>query len=455
MSNRFAADVKFVGLSEDGEYLFVTTPEGAEYRLRITPMVRAAVRLDRPAMEHHKADADGTLPPREIQARIRAGMTATEISEKAGVPLEQIQRYERPVLAERSFVAERAKATPIQQDADSPNLGEIVTDRLAARGVNILDLTWDAYKSDGHGWIVAVTFTQDLEARTARWTFRQSTHTLSAIDAESRALSETQIVDQPIPTRHLSAVRDAVFDFEAIPSHSPASAIHETEDLVDKLNQIRGTRSLLDDSSRPSQVAVAPVPNNIVQLSPQSAISQTDGLPTSAPTPASTRTSDGGPQLAPPSTKQAPRQATPPTDVRSPHESQDVLFDDPSGARVADTRPPHTGLVPVITGQLPQASQGADSPAATTHPGPHFEPPVIQASESSALARLRGRGHRPSATQPRSARNSDKVPTSGTAQQSSTENLSTANELTGKKAKGKTRSPMPTWDEIMFGAKPE
>ncbi len=132
MSNRFAGDLKFVGLSQDGEHLIVVAPSGDEFRLRVTPMVRAAVRLDRSAMEAAKADHEGTLPPREIQTQIRAGRTAQEISDSAHVPLELVQRYEGPVLAERAYMAEQAQKTTLSAEPGSPTLGEITIDRLAA-----------------------------------------------------------------------------------------------------------------------------------------------------------------------------------------------------------------------------------------------------------------------------------------------------------------------------------
>ena len=44
------------------------------------------------------------LSPREIQAHIRSGMSAQDVAGLTGAPLEYIQRFEGPVIAEREFV---------------------------------------------------------------------------------------------------------------------------------------------------------------------------------------------------------------------------------------------------------------------------------------------------------------------------------------------------------------
>jgi hypothetical protein len=493
MSNRFTADLKFVGLSEDGEHLIVEGPQGSAFRLRVTPMVRAAVRLDRPAMEHHKAEIDGSLPPREIQARIRSGMSAHEISQKTGVSLEHIARYEGPILAEREFIAERARTSPIASEPDSPTLGEIVTDRLATRGVNILDLEWDAFKSDGHGWLVSVSYIQDQEVLTAKWAFKQSSRTLNALDSEARSLSETQISDQPIPPRHLSAVRNAVFDFEAMPvtgstpavsaSPSAGSPTRETEELVDRLNRMRGTRHTSGESQGSRSASVSPVPNNVFQFSSTSSESSPQAGPSvegsastgasvgsagSARTPSAESSSDPvGRSGYGPTSGFGSSSHSAPTAI-SAHEPRDLVFDAP-----IDTRPPHTGLVPIISPRSPET--GLHTAVSPAHPGPQFERPEYTNTETSAIARLMGRKNKaagpatgalrtgtvpsvPAGSTPTGAVPTGVNPTTGehrTTVDPRQEGAGDHDRQGGKKSKGRQRSPMPSWDEIMFGSKPE
>jgi hypothetical protein len=61
------------------------------------------------------------VSPREIQALIRAGLSAAEVSRVSGATPEDVERYEAPVVAEREFVLNSALATPTALDVhDTP-----------------------------------------------------------------------------------------------------------------------------------------------------------------------------------------------------------------------------------------------------------------------------------------------------------------------------------------------
>lgn len=438
MSKPIAEDLKFVGLSEDNEYLIVTSPSGDHFRLRVTPMIRAAVRLDRSAMEAAKAEHEGTLPPREIQSLVRSGMTAQEISEKAHVPIELVQRYEGPVLAERQYVATNAQRVALSVETGAPTLGHIVLDRLAARGVNTLDLAWDAYKSAGHGWIVSVTFDLDNDIRVARWSYKASARSVQAIDEDAKWLSETQISDEPIPRRHLAAVQNAVFDFEAV-EPTPAtgsfsqlsSSQNETEALLDKLNTLRGTRQTMASiSSAPSTSDGDSSPSQVYSLrgdSRSSDVVYDQSANTGQHPVVQVDTPSSKPSTA--EFSQAARFAVPSArssdDAKSATSPSDALYESPEEATISR----HSTLRPNETAQV--------------HPGneqwaPHA--PMTSALSALSAAHL---AQEPSGAAPDSrdlfGEEVDKKQVNQAA----------------KKGKPKGRSPMPTWDEIMFGSKHE
>lgn len=254
------SELRLVGLHDDGEHVVLEAADGQRFRLPIDDALRAAVRRDRPQLEQVRAELTGVVPPREIQARIRAGATAEDLAESAGIPVEMVRRYEGPVLAEREFVAAQAQASRIGRDAGAPVLGDLVTDRLATRGVGSASIRWDAFRSGSAPWTVEVTFEVADATRSARWTYEASTRTLRAVDDEARWLSETEIVDEPIPRRHLAAVRGGVFDVEAADAVRPLLASvdvpaepehvedpHEaTHALLDDLEGRRGVRQQVD-----------------------------------------------------------------------------------------------------------------------------------------------------------------------------------------------------------------
>jgi len=243
------ADLELIGLHEDGEHLVLAAADGQRYKLHIDEPLRAAVRRDRPQLEQIRAEQAGTPSPREIQARVRAGQSAEQIAQESGLAVEHVRRFEGPVLAEREFVAEQARGTRVGRDPGAPVLGDLVVDRLAARGVDPESVAWDAFRETGGGWTVVARFPVEDNAREARWSYDASARAVHAEEDEARWLSETEIADGPVPRRHLSAVRDLVYDVDAdarsvlAAVDSPAGGEH-AEDPVDDL---RATTDLLDD----------------------------------------------------------------------------------------------------------------------------------------------------------------------------------------------------------------
>ncbi|WP_225754578.1 septation protein SepH [Actinotalea sp. Marseille-Q4924] len=254
-------ELTLVGLHEDGEHVLLESPDGRRFRLPIDDALRAAVRRDRAQLEQARAELSGSLPPREIQARIRAGARAEDVAADAGMPVELVRRYEGPVLAEREFVVGQARATRIGHDPGAPVLGDLVTDRLATRGVGAADLAWDAFRPSNGRWTVEVSFSVGGSPRSACWTFDGSARTVRAEDDEARWLSETDLGDAPIPRRHLAAVRasgevdvDAALrpllasvDLSpAAPEPEPEDPMHATAALLDDLTDRRGVRQQVE-----------------------------------------------------------------------------------------------------------------------------------------------------------------------------------------------------------------
>ena len=126
------SELTLVGLHDDGEHVVLEGPDGQRFRVRIDEALRATVRRDRPQLAQVRAELAASVPPREIQARIRAGASAEEVAEQSGMPVEIIRRYDGPVLAEREYIAEQAQATRIGHETGAPLLGDLVTDRRGA-----------------------------------------------------------------------------------------------------------------------------------------------------------------------------------------------------------------------------------------------------------------------------------------------------------------------------------
>jgi hypothetical protein len=257
-------DLRLVGVHDDGEHLVLSTPDGHKYLLLVDDPLRAAIRLDRARLSQLQIEGENRLRPRDIQARIRAGQTAEEIAESAGVPVELVRRFEGPVLAEREFVVRQAQAVRVRHaKGGSTTLGEIVTERLAARDVEDDAQTWDAWRDDDGVWMVSLSFEAGGRRRQARWSYDAQLRHVTPQDDESRWLTEDEPHDPG--TRHprlttvggttarrdglgdMSPGRDRVYDIEADPGARPAVMGNATVDLLDSLRERRGRRQRVAD----------------------------------------------------------------------------------------------------------------------------------------------------------------------------------------------------------------
>ena len=206
------AELELKGLHADGEHLVLLGPDGHRHRLVIDDALRAAVRHDRPRLEQARMPSD--LRPREIQSRLRAGERPEDIAADAGVPVENVRRYESPIAAEQAWIAHQARTMTLGRDHDSPMLGDLVVDRLAGRGVEPQGLDWTAVRRAGEGWEVVLRFRAGDRDRTARWSVDVPNRVLRALDDEGRWLSETEL-RAPDGRHHLASVHGSrVYDVE-------------------------------------------------------------------------------------------------------------------------------------------------------------------------------------------------------------------------------------------------
>jgi hypothetical protein len=250
-------DLQLVGVHDDGEHLVLVAADGQRYRVPIDEPLRAAVRRDRARLGQLQIEIEGGLRPRDIQARIRAGESAEEVAESAGLPLEHVRRYEGPVLAEREHVADLARRLPARQVRSRPPFGDLVAERLTARGVDASASVWDAWRREGSTWTVQLSFTAGGRERRAQWAYDVQRSHLEPLDDEARWLSADASENGPLPGRRLTAVSERVYDVEADGGVRPAVAAADdptaepvthgaggarTLDLLDALRGRRGRR---------------------------------------------------------------------------------------------------------------------------------------------------------------------------------------------------------------------
>lgn len=208
-------ELQLDGIHDDGDHLVMTDSDGERYSLRIDEALRAAVRRDRPALGMIQAAQHAPLRPREIQAMLRAGRDAEEIARIADVDVEHVRRYEGPVLAEREYVAERARAFHVGRGG-GPTLGQLASQRLRARQADP-EGRWDAWRNPDGSWTIELAFSAGGRAREAHWNVDVPRQAVTADDDEARWLTddETPGVHEGRGRPRLTTVKGRVYDVEA------------------------------------------------------------------------------------------------------------------------------------------------------------------------------------------------------------------------------------------------
>ncbi|MFH8634733.1 septation protein SepH [Streptomyces lydicus] len=193
-------ELRVVAVSNDGTRLVLKAADSTEYTLPIDERLRAAVRNDRARLGQIEIEVESHLRPRDIQARIRAGASAEEVAQLAGIPVDRVRRFEGPVLAERAFMAERARKTPVRRPGENtgPQLGEAVAERLLLRGADKESVQWDSWRRDDGTWEVLLVYRVAAEPHSASWTYDPPRRLVQAVDDEARALiGETDDTPEP------------------------------------------------------------------------------------------------------------------------------------------------------------------------------------------------------------------------------------------------------------------
>ncbi|MDX3450827.1 septation protein SepH [Streptomyces sp. ME02-8801-2C] len=281
-------ELRVVAVSNDGTRLVLKAADSTEYTLPIDERLRAAVRGDRPRLGQIEIEVESHLRPRDIQARIRAGASAEEVAQLAGIPVDRVRRFEGPVLAERAFMAERARKTPVRRPGENagPQLGEAVQERLLIRGAEKDTVQWDSWRRDDGTWEVLLVYLVAGEPHSASWTYDPPRRLVQAVDDEARSLiGESDDLAAPEPSfpfvpRIARLPRDRPLDRPVPPAPSAelseegvsASERDSLTSLLEAVPSFRGDM-VVPERATSTEAPEDPVPETEVEEPPAPAAS--------------------------------------------------------------------------------------------------------------------------------------------------------------------------------------
>ncbi|OUE22953.1 hypothetical protein BFL36_08205 [Clavibacter michiganensis] len=180
-------DLKIVGV-EDGA-LVVEASGGERHRLVMDDSFRQALRR-----QTGDGGAVRKAAPRIIQSFIRQGMSAEDVARETGASVEYVRKFEGPVVAEREHVVRSAMKVPVHTAIEVDPMGQgtlfgqVIEERLESLGAT--EVRWSSWKEQLGGWVVKVSFTSEDIDHDARWAYDPKKHALSPANNEAVTLSQ-------------------------------------------------------------------------------------------------------------------------------------------------------------------------------------------------------------------------------------------------------------------------
>lgn len=197
--------LRLVALSDDGRSLILAPEDGdptedaERFELPIDERMRAAARGDARLGQIH--DVGNTLPPRIIQARIRAGETPEQVAQASGTRVERIMRFAHPVLQERARIAEQAQEARVRLSEGTPTvpLRQFMSQRLRLLGGDLDGVRWDAHRGDDGTWQVTAAWRAAQTSGVAVWAYDIPARTVTPLDATTTDFAEGTRLVRVVP----------------------------------------------------------------------------------------------------------------------------------------------------------------------------------------------------------------------------------------------------------------
>jgi hypothetical protein len=208
-------ELQLIAVSDDGTHL-ILRPDGDDVAmaLPVDERLHAALRGDRARLGQLEIQMDSQVRPRDIQARIRGGESVESVAAAAAVSLDRVLRYAGPVLAERDYIAERARRATVRRmngDGPAPTLDDAIARWVTEIDIDPDSVQWDAWRRDDGRWQVSASWPDGSDLESARFAFDPAGRSVAPDDDRARAVAgdrPPEPASPPGPTR-LSVVASA------------------------------------------------------------------------------------------------------------------------------------------------------------------------------------------------------------------------------------------------------
>lgn len=195
------SELRLTGKTEDGNHLALVDNQGNNYSLRISDTLRATVNQPR-LSSVPTVDEGETMSVKEIQRRLRAGESFEQVAREGQITVEKVERFSGPIMQEREYILDRARELVMRKDAFRTDLTfyDVVVAKLAPRGVNTDDITWNTWRLPDGIWHIELHFPNRDGSGVATWNFDMTRRALDATDNNGAWL-----IDEDAPARPVAS----------------------------------------------------------------------------------------------------------------------------------------------------------------------------------------------------------------------------------------------------------
>jgi hypothetical protein len=180
------SELRLTGKTPDGVHIALTDNEGGEYTLRISDTLRATVNQPR-LTSVPVADESAVMSVKDIQRRLRAGETMDSIARDGNISVDKVERFAGPILQERIFIIDQVHTLSPRRDGkdsgrDSLSFLDIVTSKLAPRGVDLDSLDWNTWRLEDATWTIELHYPNRDGMGSAQFSYDTNRRTITPLD---------------------------------------------------------------------------------------------------------------------------------------------------------------------------------------------------------------------------------------------------------------------------------